>query len=171
MEYLDSITHLIELLCAGGLVFILTLRWQRRKAMAEAKKAEAEAKSADAEANSAEASAAKELQNVYQQLINDNKTDREEQKAYINELKEDRQHLRKENSDLRERQDITDEMVRQLQREVARNGRMVESMRPFLCGNTGCQIRQMISIAENGDVRQAKTRKPKEEGDYNKNEK
>ena len=31
MEYLDSFIRLIELLCAGGLVFILTLRWQRRK--------------------------------------------------------------------------------------------------------------------------------------------
>ena len=44
MEYLDSFIRLIELLCAGGLVFILTLRWQRKKAMAEAKKAEAKAK-------------------------------------------------------------------------------------------------------------------------------
>ena len=171
MEYLDSFIRLIELLCAGGLVFILTLRWQRRKAMAEAKKAEAEAKSADAEANSAEASAAKELQDVYQQLINDIKTDREEQKAYINELKDDRQHLRKENSDLRERQEQTDETVRQLQRDVARNGRLVESMRPFLCGNTGCQVRQLISIAESGDVRQTKNRSKKDEGDYNKKEK
>lgn len=171
MEYLDSFIRLIELLCAGGLVFILTLRWQRRKAMAEAKKAEAEAKSADAEANSAEASAAKELQDVYQQLINDIKADREEQKSYINELKEDRQHLRKENGELRERIDTTDETVRQLQHDVARTGRMVEFMRPFLCGDTGCKTRQFISINDNGDVRQTKNRSKKDEGDYNKKEK
>ena len=168
MEYLDSFIRLIELLCAGGLVFILTLRWQRKKAMAEAKKAEAEAKSADAEAHGAEASAAKELQDVYQQLINDIKADREEQKSYINELKEDRQHLRKENGELRERIDTTDETVRQLQHDVARTGRMVEFMRPFLCGDTGCKTRQFISINDNGDVRQTKTREKK---DNNKAEK
>jgi hypothetical protein len=163
MEYLDSFIRLIELIGVGGLVFILTLRWQRKKAIAEAKKAEAEAKSADAEAHGAEASAAKELQDVYQQLINDIKTDREEQKAYINELKEDRQHLRKENGELRERIDTTDETVRQLQHDVARTGRMVEFMRPFLCGDTGCKTRQFISINDNGDVRQAKNRNKKDE--------
>jgi hypothetical protein len=168
MEYLDSFIRLIELIGVGGLVFILTLRWQRKKAIAEAKKAEAEAKSADAEAHGAEASAAKELQDVYQQLINDIKADREEQKSYINELKEDRQHLRKENGELRERIDTTDETVRQLQHDVARTGRMVEFMRPFLCGDTGCKTRQFISINDNGDVRQTKTREKK---DNNKAEK
>jgi len=44
-------------------------------------------------------------------------------------------------------------------------------MRPFLCGNTGCQVRQLISIAESGDVRQNKNRNKKNEGDYNKKEK
>lgn len=163
MEYLDSIIRLLELLAGGVLGVLLTLRYQRRKAAAEAKTAEADAEKANAEAHGAEASAAKELQDVYQQLINDIKADREEQKSYINELKEDRQHLRKENGELRERIDTTDETVRQLQHDVARTGRMVEFMRPFLCGDTGCKTRQFVSINDNGDVRQTKTRTKKDE--------
>jgi len=159
MEYLDSFIRLLELLAGGVLGVLLTLRYQRRKAAAEAKTAEADAEKANAEAHGAEASAAKELQDVYQQLINDIKADREEQKAYIGELKEDRQHLREENIDLRNRVDSTDEMVRQLQRDVARNGRMVEAMRPFLCGRTECRNRQSISITESGDVRQSRNKK------------
>lgn len=167
MEQLDSLIHLLELVGCGTLVFLLTLRWQRKKAIAEAKKAEAEAKSANAEASSAEAAATKELQDVYQQLITDIKADRNEQKDYIKELKEDRQHLRRERDELRERIDSTDETVRQLQNAVARNGRMVESMRPFLCGDTACKNRQLISIADNGAVSQVKRRTAK---DDNKNE-
>ena len=133
---------IVGLLAGGtGIGTFLTWRWTRRKAAAEAKTAEADA--------------AKELQDVYQQLINDIKTDREEQKAYIGELKEDRAHLRKDRDDLRKRQDELEESVRNLQREVARNSRIVEFMRPLLCGREGCAIRVPVTVSEAGVVKPA----------------
>ena len=135
---LDSIIGILGLFIGGGGGAFFTWRWQRKKAKAEAKTAEADA--------------AKELQDVYQQLINDIKTDREEQKAYIGDLKEDRQHLRRDRDDLRRRQDELEETVRGLQREVARNTRLVDAMRPFLCGREGCLLRVPVNISDNGVV-------------------
>ena len=94
---------------------------------------------------------------MYQQLIADIKTDRDEQKAYIQELKEDRRHLRQDRDDLRKRQDELEGTVRTLQRDVARNGRMVECMRPFLCGRQGCQDRMSVTISEDGAVERRAT--------------
>ena len=141
---LDSIIGILGLLLGGGCGGFFTWRWQKRKARAEAKTAEADA--------------AKELQDVYQQLINDIKTDRDEQKAYIQELKEDRRHLRDDRNELRKRQDELEEQVRGLQREVARNGRIVECMRPFLCGRAGCALRVPVTISPQGEIE--KTKRP-----------
>lgn len=167
MEYLNVIVRLLELVGVGGLGVLFTLRYQRRKAAAEAKSAEADAEKTNAEAHGAEASAEKEFQDIYQQLITDIKADRDEQKAYIQELKDDRRHLRQENTDLRNRVDSTDEDVRQLKKEVARTGRMVEFMRPFLCGKTKCQDRVNVTIQDDGEVKQSK--KPKGDN-YDKQE-
>lgn len=135
---LESIIGIAGLLLGGGCGGFFTWRWQRKKAKAEA--------------NTAEADAAKELQDVYQQLIADIKTDRDEQKAYIQELKEDRRHLREDRDDLRKRQDVLEEQVRGLQRDVARNGRMVECMRPWLCGRDGCAIRVPVTVSAAGEI-------------------
>ena len=105
----------------------------------------------NAEADSAENNATKELQDVYQQLINDVKADRDEQRNYINELKESRKHLRDECEELRQRIEDTEKTVRRLQREVDRNGRMVESLRPFICGNMSCRKRQEVQISVSDD--------------------
>ena len=112
----------------------------------------AEKRKSEAEAETAEMAAAKELQDVYQQLIADVKSDRDEQRQYINELKDDRKQLRKERDELCDRIDKTDETVRQLQREVARNGRMVESLRPFICGFLGCKSRKPVAISATGEI-------------------
>ena len=144
----DSIIGILGLLLGGGCGGFFTWRWQKRKARAEAKTAEADA--------------AKELQDVYQQLINDIKTDRDEQKAYIQELKEDRRHLRDDRNELRKRQDELEEQVRGLQREVARNGRIVECMRPFLCGREGCAIRVPVTISPQGEIEKTKRPDPQD---------
>ena len=130
---MDSIIGIISLLVGGGGGAFFTWRWQRRKAKAEA--------------TTAEADAAKELQDVYQQLIADIKTDRDEQKAYISELKEDRAHLRRDRDDLRKRQDELEEQVRGLQREVARNTRIMEMVRPLLCGRRNCADRMPVTLS------------------------
>lgn len=126
---ISDIISIIGLLAGGGGIgCFFTWKYGRRKEKAEAEQAET--------------SAAKEVQDVYQQLITDVKTDRQEQRDYIAELKNDRQHLRQERDELRERIDQTEASVRDLQREVARNGRMVQSMRPFLCSDVACKLRK-----------------------------
>ena len=149
---IDTLIALAGLLLGGSGGAFFTWRFQRQKAKAEAKEAEAQAAGADA-------TAAKELQDVYQQLITDIKIDRDEQKAYIQELKDDRHHLRQDRDDLRKRQDELEEQVRGLQRDVARNGRMVECMRPFLCGRQGCPDRVPVTISDDGEVRPRRTKK------------
>ena len=146
---LDSIIGILGLLVGGGTGGFFTWRWQRSKAKAEAKTAEADA--------------AKELQDVYQQLISDIKTDREEQKQYIGELKEDRRHLRQDRDNLRKRQDELEEQVRVLQREVARNGRQLECLRPWMCGREGCALRVPVVISPTGEIEQ--TVRPQKQND------
>ena len=156
---IDNIIAIVTLLLGGGGGAFFTWRWQRAKAKSEAKAAEAEAEKAKFEAMQANAQLTKEIQDSYQQLTADLKANLEtqqqyndEQKQYIAELKEDRRHLREERDELRDRIDKTDESVRELQRQVARNGRMVESLRPFVCGLLGCKNRQPVTISDNGDV-------------------
>ena len=146
MEFsVDTIINILSLIGGGGLGVFFTWRYSRRKA--------------EAEAETAEASAAKEVQDVYQQLIQDIKTDRDEQKAYISELKEDRRHLRQDRDDLRKRQDELDEKMRQLQHEVARNNQLIEKLRPFVCADLKCPNRQLVVISEDGEVKTPRRRK------------
>ena len=64
------------------------------------------------------------------------------------ELREDRDHYKQGYIEMRNRQDKTEEMVRDLQMQVARNGRMVESMRPFLCYDMKCKKRVRVQVSE-----------------------
>lgn len=130
----ESLIAIITLLLGGGGGAFFTWRWQSKKAKAEAM--------------TAETMAVKELQDIYQQLIEDIKNDRNEQKQYITELKSDRQHLRADRDDLRKRQDELEENIRNLKRDVARNGRMVECLRPFLCGRENCSNRVAVNISQ-----------------------
>ena len=144
---IEAIVSLLGLFVGGGGGAFFTWKFMRRKAKAEAQVAEIDA--------------AKELQDVYQQLINDIKVDREEQKAYIVELKEDRHHLRAERDDLRRRQDSLEEVVRRLQREVASNANKLEMLRPLLCGRDNCAIRVPVPATVSGIEESSKKPKPK----------
>lgn len=152
---IDTILSIVTLFLGGGGGAFFTWRYLRQQEKAKAKEAEANAVTA-------ETTAVKEVQDVYQQLIADVKSDRDEQKAYINELKEDRRHLREERDELRQRIDQTEESVRQLQRDVARNGRKVEAMSPFLCARQGCQDRIFATVSAEGEVKPRRTKKEQE---------
>ena len=89
VTFADIISVISLLLGGGGIGYFFSWRYNRRKEKAEVEQAET--------------TAAKEMQDMYQQLIEDVKRDRDEQKTYIVELKEDRQHLRQERDDLRTR--------------------------------------------------------------------
>ena len=156
---IDNIVTLLGILLGGGGGAFFTWRYQRKKAKSEAKAAEAEAERAKFEAMQANATLTKEIQESYQRLTEDLKANldtqqeyNDEQKQYIAELKEDRRHLREERDDLRKRQDKTDENVRDLQMKVARYGRILECMRPFLCGRDGCAIRVPVTISPSGEI-------------------
>lgn len=147
ITFADIISVISLLLGGGGVGYLLSWRYNRRKEKAEVEQAET--------------TAAKEMQDMYQQLIEDVKRDRDEQKTYIVELKEDRQHLRQERDDLRTRLEQVEEMVHSLQIAVARNGRMVEAMRPMLCGRRGCKDR--VAVTFEGDEMQAKQRRSRKD--------
>lgn len=128
---LDSIIGILGLLFGGGaLGGIFTWRWQRKKAKAEAQ--------------TEEVNMAKAVQDTYQQMLQDKEADLEDRKKVINELREERDHYKRDRNELRDRLDKTDETLRNLQREVARNGRMVENMRPFICYDMKCKKRVRV---------------------------
>lgn len=137
LEIIASVIGL--LLGGGGLGGIITWKYARMKERGEARQAENQA--------------TKELQDIYQQLIADIKTDRDEQKSYINELKSDRNNLRHDRDELRERQEKMEAEVAGLKRDVARHGRLVDSMRPLLCGCMDCKDRLPVNLS---DVRSAR---------------
>ena len=107
-----------------------------------------EKRKSEAEADSAATAVIKEIQETYQIFISDAKNTLEEDRQYIGRLKDDRKHLMEERDDLRKRSDETEEKVRDLQREVARNGRMVEALRPLICGVIGCRNRKPVTISD-----------------------
>ena len=162
---IDNILTVLGILFGGsGIGALVTWRYQRKKAKAEAKQAEAEAERAKYEAMQANAQLIKEIQASYQQMTSDLKANldtqqeyNEEQKQYIQELKEDRSHLRQERDEQRVRiehltrvmnewKTESDKRIRDLQAQVARNGRQIECMKPLLCGRENCAIRVPVAI-------------------------
>jgi len=142
-----NIVELLALLFGGsGIVGVIvgfsTIKYMRWKSKSEAKSAGAEADI--------------RWQDYYQEMMSDLQKDRErmkeirdEQEAYIKEIKEDRQRLRDEKDILRKEnnnlQQVIDEL-RKTQREqgdkIARLGRMQKAMMPLICTNTNCKMRQ-----------------------------
>ena len=146
MEIFESVTNILSLLFGGSLISIVTWKFARRKADAEAKKAEAEAKAAEAEAQ-------QEKQNYYQQLIDD--------------IAKDRDYYKRDRDEQRTRMDEMDVKFRELQSAVARNGRMVEAMRPFMCADLKCPHRQRVTISPEGEVERKGEKVKSENGNTN----
>ena len=135
MEWFESITNILSLLFGGSLISIVTWKFARRKADAEAKKAEAEAKAAEAEAQ-------QEKQIYYQQIIDD--------------IAKDRDYYKRDRDEQRTRMDEMDVKFRELQRDVARNARMVEAMRPLMCADLKCKMRKRVVVSAEGEVEKDK---------------
>ena len=131
---IDTLISLAGLFIGGGGGAFFTWRWMRRKAKAEAQ--------------TEEVNMAKEVQDTYQQMLKDKDVEVQDKNRIIKELREDRDHYRQMVSEMVKRQDNTDETVRDLQMQVARNGRMVEMMRPFLCYDIKCKKRQRVPQSE-----------------------
>ena len=112
------------LLGGGSIGGVLTWRWTRRKEKAEAQ--------------TAEVNMAKEVQDIYQQAL----ADKDKELDYY----------KRDGEEQRNRLDQMEAKVRALQEQVARNGRMVESLRPFMCADLGCKNRKRVVISESGEV-------------------
>lgn len=131
---IDTVISLLGLFIGGGGGAFFTWRWMRRKAKAEAQ--------------TEEVNMAKAVQDAYQQMLQDKETDLEDRKKVIAELREERDHYKNDRNELRDRVGKMEDTVLELKREVARNGRMVESMRPFLCYDMKCKKRVRVQVSE-----------------------
>lgn len=131
---IDTIISIAGLFIGGGGGAFFTWRYMRRKAKAEAQ--------------TEEVNMAKAVQDAYQQMLQDKETDLEDRKKVIAELREERDHYKNDRNELRDRVGKMEDTVLELKREVARNGRMVESMRPFLCYDMKCKKRVRVQVSE-----------------------
>ena len=154
---LDSIIGILGLLFGGGaLGGIFTWRWQRAKAKAEAKEKEAEAKSAEVDM-------AQKVQDTYQEMLEYKQKEVEDNHRLIAELREDRDHYKQGYVEFRDqveklqkdfskfRTETEDERC-QMKRDIARNARQLEGLRPFLCGREGCAIRVPVIVSPTGEI-------------------
>lgn len=159
---LDTIISLAGLFVGGSGGAFFMWRWQRKKAKAEAE--------------SAEIDAAKDLQDMYQQMLADAKTDREDRKTQIDELRQERDHYKSDRNELRERMEQmarsfmdwrmeADNDRSNMRMDIAKLGRKVETMVPFMCGDLSCRLRQRVVISDTGEV------KPKISGRSSKKQK
>lgn len=157
---LEAIISLIGIIVGGGSIGgFLFWKQTKKKAIAEAKLAEAEAKLKEAEVRKAEIEANKEQQDYYQQLAKDLAEDREDRKRQNDELRAERDHYKSERNEYRDMLAQRDEEFRKfrvqteeqldiLRRNQARQGRMIEAMRPFMCGDLRCQSRQRVTTLD-----------------------
>ena len=102
----------------------------------------------------AKAEAEKEEQSYYQTMIDD--------------IARDRDYYKQERDEFRRTIKGYDERIDQLERAVARNGRMVEAMRPFMYADLTCKNRKRVIVSESGEVSEKKPRRKevKDEGEF-----
>lgn len=150
MDWLTNIPDWLSLLFGGSLISVVTWRFARQKAAAEAKEAEAKAKQAEAEAEKAKAEALMEKQNYYQQMADDLAKDRD---YYKKDRDEQREKLDKLTRSVMDWKRETDQTIDDLRRQVARNGRQMEAMRPFMCADLKCKKRQLVARLEDVAVK------------------
>ena len=156
----DSIIGILGLLLGGGAGGFFTWRWQRAKAKAEAKTAEVDM--------------AQKVQDTYQQILDDKQKEVNDNHRLIAELREDRDHykqgyiefrdqLDKLQKEFRDFRNETEEQRTQMKRDIARNGRQLECLRPFLCGREDCALRVPVTISQVGEIE--KTLRPQNKKD------
>ena len=166
---LEGIIALITLFIGGsGLGGLLTWRWLKKKAKAEADQAAAEAKQKEAEAKAAEVEIAQKVQDTYQEMLDDKNKEVEDNHRLIAELREDRDHYKqgymemrdeveKLSKDFYEFKRDTEAERQKMKRDIARNTRIAESSRPFMCGLApDCAKCVPVIISDEGTVKPGK---------------
>ena len=151
---LEAIISLLGLFIGGGGGAFFTWRYLRRKAKAEAVTAEIDA--------------TKDMQDMYQQMLEDAKKDREDRREQVEELRADRDHYKQERNELREKMEQltrsfldwrieADNDRSKMKMDIAKLGRKVETMVPFMCGDLNCKLRQRVTLSDDGTL---KTKRP-----------
>ena len=163
---LDTIINGLAWLFGGsGLGWFITWRWQKARAKAEAKQAEAEAKQKEAEAKASEIEMAQKIQDTYQEILEDKQKEVEDNHRLIAELRSDRDHYKQGYIEMRddmekltkEFYDFKRETMEERQKmksDIARNTRIAESSRPFMCGLApDCAKCVPVIISDEGTVK------------------
>ena len=147
---LESIISFIGLFVGGGAGAWFTWRYQKRKARAEAENAEIDA--------------AKELQGMYQTMLTDANTWLKDAHDKVEGLRHERDHYKQDRDELREKMEKLQKSVFEWKRlaeddrsemktQIAKLGRKVELMAPFMCGDLTCKLRQRVVISDDGVVK------------------
>ena len=155
---LEAIISFIGLFLGGGGGAFFTWRWMNRRARAEAKEKEAEAKSAEVDM-------AQKVQDTYQEMLEDKQKEVADNQRLIAELREDRDHykqgyvemrdeLEKLVKDFYEFKRDTENERQKMKSDIARNTRIAESSRPFMCGLApDCAKCVPVIISDEGTVK------------------
>ena len=158
---LEAIISFIGLFLGGGGGAFFTWRWMNRRARAEAKEKEAEAKSAEVDM-------AQKVQDTYQEMLEDKQKEVADNQRLIAELREDRDHYKqgymemrdeveKLSKDFYEFKRDTESERQKMKRDIARNTRIAESSRPFMCGLApDCAKCVPVIISDEGTVKPGK---------------
>jgi hypothetical protein len=161
---LEAIISFIGLFLGGGGGAFFTWRWMNRRARAEAKEKEAEAKSAEVDM-------AQKVPDTYQEMLDDKNKEVEDNHRLIAELREDRDHYKqgymemrdeveKLSKDFYEFKRDTEAERQKMKRDIARNTRIAESSRPFMCGLApDCAKCVPVIISDEGTVKPGKKSK------------
>ena len=162
---LEAIISLIGLFIGGGGGCFFTWRWMSRKAKAEADQAAAEAKEKEAQAKAAEIEMAQKVQDTYQEMLEDKNKEVEDNHRLIAELREDRDHYKKGYVEMRDEleklgkdfYEFKQSTIREREKmksDIARNTRIAESSRPFMCGLApDCAKCVPVIISDEGTVK------------------
>jgi hypothetical protein len=95
--------------------------------------------------------------------LDDKQKEVDDNHRLITELREDRDHykqgyiefrdqLDKLQKEFRQFRNETEEEREKMKRDIARNGRQLECLRPFLCGREGCAIRVPVIVSPTGEI-------------------
>ena len=133
MNVFDVITTVATIILGGG--WFIYYRANKRKANGEATQSEAEGW--------------RSMQEVYQKTIEDMKIINEDARQDRDHFKESRNALRAENEEMRKKYKEMEEQIMQQKKDIARLGRRIDGITPFLCGVVGCQRRKKVDISDN----------------------
>lgn len=150
---LEAIISIVGLLAGGtGIGGFMVWKYTKRKAQAEAKQAEAEAAKAESEA-------ATDKLEYYQKIIDGVANDRDYYKQERDEIRSRMDEMARSFMDWRLEADNDRSNMKM---EIARLGRRVEAMAPFMCGDLSCKLRKRVILSEDGiPEKQSKPKKEK----------